>query len=409
MFKKVKESQTLLINRTSLERKSKGLKTYKFGFGQSPFLPPDGVTKALIKNAKRKEYTDVQGDRELREQIAQFHFRQNGIITDPENILVAPGSKILIYTVLAAIKKADVLISIPSWVSYQPQVKLAGHNPIKITTTYNERWRITPSGLAGALKNKKYGATVLIINYPGNPDGLSYTKSELEELAEVVRRKNIIVISDEIYGLLSFGVSHISFATLYPERTITTTGLSKWCGAGGWRMGVALLHLGIEPEFKKALIGIASETYSCAPTPMQMAAIRAYQKSERIDIYLKYQNQILRSVAKFCYIQLLASNVKLHEPEGGFYLYPDFSNYQDAFTRRDINSSKELCDHILQECGVAMLPGEAFGMKKCWTARLSFVDFEEPNFGEEFVLTKHAKRIVEGINALKEWLKNQMK
>ena len=407
MFKKVKESQTLRINRTTLDRKKNGLRTFKFGFGQSPFLPPLFVTEEMIKNANRKEYTNVQGDIELRELVTQFHEVQNGIVTEPDNVLISPGSKIAIYTILAAFKKADVLISVPSWVSYQPQVKLAGHNPVKISTTYEERWRVTPEGLLKALKKKKFGPTILILNYPGNPDGLSYTKTELLKLVDVIRQNKIIAISDEIYGLLSFGVQHVSLATLYPERTITTSGLSKWCGAGGWRMGVALLPSGIEPKFKKALIGIASETYSCAPAPIQMAAKKAYGNREIIDSYLRYQNQILEMVASYCHSELRASNVLLHKPEGGFYLYPDFSNYRDFFKKRKINSSKALCDTILQECGVALLPGEAFGMKKSLTARLSFVDFEEPKAGEQFILTKHAENIIEGIGALRAWLDAQ--
>lgn len=405
MFRRVKESQTLLINRASIERKKRGLKTYKFGFGQSPFLPPPFVTEELIKNADRKEYTDVQGDYELRERVAQFHFRHHGIETKPENVLVAPGSKILIYTILAAIKKADILISVPSWVSYQPQVKLAGHNPIKIKTTYEERWRITPKGLVEALSKKENGPTVLIINYPGNPDGLSYTELELIELVKVIRQNEIIVISDEIYGLLSFGAKHLSFATLYPERTITTTGLSKWCGAGGWRLGVALLYSGIEPKFKKAMIGIASETYSCATTPVQLAAKLAYGNQTQIEPYLIYQNQILKKVADYCFRSLQAHDVLLHAPEGAFYLFPDFRNYKDFFLNRGIYDSNELCKVLLQESGVAMLPGDAFGMKKAWTTRLSFVDFVEPTRGESFILEKHASKIIEGITSLKSWLK----
>ena len=285
-FRKIEESQTLLINSQSKALESQDQSIIKFGFGQSPFLPPPKVRQALMNATHRKEYSDVQGLIGLREAISHFHNELDGIESDPTRILVGPGSKVLIYTILSAFEEADVFIPAPSWVSYAPQAKLARLHSIPVKTNFKNRWRVTIEGLKEAWKHKKFKESILILNAPGNPDGLDYSENELKGIAKFCMKNKILVISDEIYGPLHFTGKHLSMHRFYPERTIVTTGLSKWCGAGGWRIGAALLYEGIHHKFFKAMIGIASETYSCAPTPMQVAAISAYDNTaEHIGIY----------------------------------------------------------------------------------------------------------------------------
>lgn len=405
IFRKIEESQTLLINNQSKNLESLQKKIFKFGFGQSPFLPPVQVMEALKANVHRKEYSSVQGDPELRQLIADFHFQVNGLKVAAGNVMIAPGSKILIYSILLSFKEADVFIPAPAWVSYAPQAKLAGHNIIPIETSFAKRWRVTPESMEHAYAKKEHEVSIMILNYPGNPDGLTYTKAEVMQIAKKARELNILVISDEIYGLLTHNQEHHSFANFYPEKTITTTGLSKWCGAGGWRLGVALLYEGIEDEFKKALIGIASETYSCAATPIQMAAKVAYGNVEKAQEFAKRQCHILEEVGNYCYTELVQSDIKLYPPEGGFYLFPDFSNYAERLGKLGINTSNELCNKILSETGVALLPGSAFGMEENHlTVRLSYVDFEDPLQKKDFNLERDCPKIIEGIQALKNWL-----
>ncbi|MBT8320982.1 MAG: aminotransferase class I/II-fold pyridoxal phosphate-dependent enzyme, partial [Eudoraea sp.] len=242
MYREIEESQTLLINTQSKKLAAQNKKIIKFGFGQSPFMPPSYVLKALQKAVNHKEYTSVQGDAELRSLISGFHYKHNQLLIAPENILVAPGSKILLYTILASFKEADVFIPSPAWVSYAPQAKLAGLHTIRLNSTFEAKWRISPEVIKAAFAKKKHTASILILNYPGNPDGLTYSKTEIQALAHTAKELDLLVISDEIYGLLDHNQQHISFASYYPEKTITTTGLSKWCGAGGWRLGVAMLY-----------------------------------------------------------------------------------------------------------------------------------------------------------------------
>ena len=407
MYREVVESQTLLINTQSKLMESQNRDVIKFGFGQSPFLPPKSVIETLRASAHEKAYTSVQGDVVLRERISKFHKEHNGLSVQPENILIAPGSKTLLYSILLAFKKADVLIPQPAWVSYAPQAKLTGHHIIKLPTTFESRWRVTAETIHRAMSQKRHDSTIMIFNYPGNPDGLTYSGEELQSIAEAVGEHNILVISDEIYGLLDHRDRHQSFANYYPQKTITTTGLSKWCGAGGWRLGVALLYDDIPAPFKKVLIGIGSETYSCAPTPVQMAAGEAYRNYESIKPYLARQRSILSSLGQYCYRQLNRVNIRLHPPQGGFYLFPDFSLHQEKLRSAGITHSAELCQRILQDTGVALLPASAFGFDDHLLAvRLAYVDFEEPGEEVSFDIATHAPKVETGIRRICEWVED---
>ena len=404
-FRRVEPSATLLINQQSQQLETNGQQVYKFGFGQSPFLPPGYLIEQLQVQAHRKEYTAVQGLPALRSAIANFHEQVNGLKVSPNQVLVAPGSKILLYTILAAFQEADVFIPSPAWVSYAPQARLVGHQVIAVETSFEQRWRVTPEALIRAQAKHKNKQGILIINYPANPDGLSYTSQELTAIAAVARQFNWLVISDEIYGLLSFRTHH-SFAQYYPERTITTTGLSKWCGAGGWRLGAALLYEQIEAELENALIGIASETYSCASTPVQLAAIAAYENPTRSMAYVAKQIECLQTIGDYCYQELAKTKIRLHPPEGGFYLFPDFTSYVEALRIKGITTSEALCSEILTATGVALLPATAFGFEAGYlAARLAYVDFDDPLRKANFDMARDCPKIVEGIGRLVDWLK----
>lgn len=405
MYRQVEESQTLLINTRSKELIAQNKKIIKFGFGQSPFLPPTEVMDALKQAVHHKEYSSVQGELKLREHIANFHLQHNGLKVKPENILLGPGSKILIFNILMAFEQADVFIAAPAWVSYQPQAKLAGHHIIKLNTSFEERWRITPKAIQEATNKKEHEASIMILNHPGNPDGLTYSGMELRAIATACKALDILVISDEIYGLLDFNLSHQSFANFYPEKTITTTGLSKWCGAGGWRFGTAFLYDDIEPAFKQALIGIGSETYSCAPTPIQIAAKVAYQNYTHTLPYLKWQTDILKRIGTFCVERLNAANIKVHSPQGGFYIFLDFSFFTEKLAAANISTSNQLCEQLLERTGVALLPASAFGFEQGFLAtRLAFVDFEAPLMESEFDLNQDCPKVVEGIELICNWI-----
>lgn len=378
-LRSVAKSQTLLLNEQSRNLESSGREVFKFGFGQSPFPPLPAAVEALRAHAAAKDYTPVQGLPELCERVASFHQDAFGVPTHAGQVLVAPGSKILLYAVMAAFERADVLIPAPAWVSYAPQAQLLNHTPIHVATSFAQRWRATPKAIEDALRRKADARTpsLLVLNHPGNPDGMSYTPSELDAIGEVCRRHEVLVISDEIYGLLDHGGRHETLAAHYPSGTIVTTGLSKWCGAGGWRLGVAILPTGLLGEFRDTLLGIASETYSCASLPVQKAACAAYQWTAETREYLAHQRRLLTHVGALTAQPLIDAGVDLHPPTGGFYLFPDFSPFADRLHHAGIRTSQALCERLLADTGVALLPGDAFGMAPAHLcARLAYVEFD---------------------------------
>lgn len=378
-YRAVEKSQTLLLNEQSRLLESSGQEVVKFGFGQSPFPPLQAAQDALKANVHRKDYSPVAGIPELRKAVAEFHSKQDGREISAEQVLIAPGSKILLYAAMAVFEKADVLIPAPSWVSYAPQAKLLGHTGIAVETSFDGRWRVTAESIEKAVAKKASADTpnVMILNYPGNPDGLSYDADELQALVATLRKHKILVISDEIYGLLNHEGKHVSLANYYPEGTIVTTGLSKWCGAGGWRLGVAILPKELLGEYLEVFLGVASETYSCAPTPVQVAAVAAYTESNELESYLDGQRKILTAIGNWSSKQLQEAGVRVYDPKGGFYLFLDFSGFADAMNKAGIKTSQQLCSKLLADTGVALLPGDAFGMDASHlSARLAYVEFD---------------------------------
>ena len=374
-----KESETLLINQISLLRASNSKEVFKFGFGQSPFLVPKKISDSLAKAAHRKEYMSVQGHPSLRQAIVDFHNTMEGRKFHADNIIIGAGSKILIFSILGAFEKAEIVLPAPSWVSYEPQAKLLRHKVDWLATKFEDHWSLTPQSLDEYCNNRKNPETplVLVFNYPNNPTGQTFTPSQLQALAEVMRKHKVIVIADEIYSLLVYKDRQASIADYYPEGCIVSSGLSKWCGAGGWRLGFLHIPKELGTEFFQAVIGVASETYSCAASPIQIAATTAYEEDGLANEFISKQTQLLSQVNDYCTSQLNSSGIRVHPCAGGFYLFPDFSGFKQKLNDRQIYTSKHLTTAIMDETGVALLPGSAFGMKKeSLTARLAFVDFD---------------------------------
>ncbi len=410
-FVNVPKSGTLALNEVSQRLVASGRTVYRFGFGESPFPPPRHVQKALRKSALRKDYTAVAGLPELRARIADFHNEADGYAISAQQVLVAPGSKPLLFNVLQAFERAEVYVPAPAYVSYAAMTRLARHPLIRIQTNYAARWRITPDSLEEAIARHSQPGRVklLALNYPGNPDGLTYSRAELLALTETLRRHDIWVLADEIYALLHHQGRHVSLASLYPERTLVSTGLSKWCGAGGWRLGALIMPAAAPAGLRDALIGLGSEVYSCAPTPIQVAALAAYQLDKRTHRFLRAQRQILSALGSAVHSALLAAGLRVHAPQGGFYLLCDFSACADSLVERGIQHDTDLCDRLLSEAGVALLPGSKFGLPaRALTARLAYVDFDgaaalTAQRAQADILPQ-AEKMLAGIAALKNWL-----
>jgi len=400
IVKNLKPSSTLKINEVSRELESKGEKIFKFGFGQSPFEVPQDVVNELRNNAFQNKYLPMQGLKELREAVAKYTSTKKDYKYNSENVIIGPGSKELMF-LLQVLFEGDIILPAPSWVSYAPQAILGRNKIQSIQTTRENNWFPTGEEIEKVIlkdQNKNY---LLFLNSPNNPSG--QVCENLEEISQVAKKYNLIILSDEIYSELSFKEGFKSISNFCPEKTIISTGLSKWCGAGGWRLGYFIIPNNLK-NLRDTINVLASETFSSVSAPIQYAAITAYSKD-----YSKYINDsknILKAVGNYVYENLKSNKVIINKSQGGFYLMPEFSN-------KSFSTSSEMCDNLLKETGVALLPGSDFGFdKKKMLARLSFTDFNGQNFmkniqGEKKInndlILKFAPKVVEGVNKLKKW------
>lgn len=413
----LKESPTLRINQQCKELAAAGKHIYKLGLGQSPFPVPDPVVNALRLYAPQKDYLHVQGLPELRQAVADFHRKKDGINILAENVIIGPGSKELLF-LLQLVFEGEVLIPSPSWVSYLPQAKIIGNTIHILHTEAKDQWRLLPEQLERfCIENASPDKHpyLLILNYPGNPDGITYGTESIKELAETARRNNIYILSDEIYGQLHHQGNHISIAKYYPEGTIISSGLSKWCGAGGWRLGT----FSFPPDLHwllDAMAAVASETYTSVSAPIQYAAIQAFMCGAEIENYLWHVRKILFLLGNKTAAILKEGNILVNDPTGGFYLFLDFSPLKNKLHKRGIRDSTQLCDSLLNEYGVAILPGSDFNRPaEELSARLSYVDFDgakalsasytvplHDKLPEDF-LSQYCSNVIEAANAIAGW------
>jgi aspartate aminotransferase len=287
-------SATVAINERCNELLEAGRRVYKLGLGQSPFPVPEPVVAELRNQAFQKDYLPVRGLRQLREAVADYNHRSQGISVAPEHVLVGPGSKELMF-LLQLVYYGDLVIPTPSWVSYAPQAHIIGRRVHWLRTHRENSWRLTPEELEKACRPDASRPRIVVLNYPSNPTGATYEESELEDLARVARTYRVVLLSDEIYGELHHAGRHVSISRFYPEGTIVSSGLSKWCGAGGWRLGTFSFPPGLT-WLLDAMAAVASETYTSTSAPIQYAAVRAFQGGTEIERYLWNARRVLRAL-----------------------------------------------------------------------------------------------------------------
>ena len=400
IIKNLKPSSTLRMNEISNKLESKGKKIYRFGFGQSPFQVPDDVVNELKNNAHQNKYLSMQGLNELRTAISKYSSNKYSQNYKPENIIVGPGTKELMF-LLQLLFDGDILLPAPSWVSYAPQALLSRNRTHWIVTKSENNWFPTGEEIEKVILKDRKKNYLLFLNSPNNPSG--QICNNLKEISTIAKKYNILILSDEIYSELSFHENFQSISQFYPEKTIISTGLSKWCGAGGWRLGHFIIPEALK-ELRDSLKILASETFSSVSAPIQYAAIAAYSNNH--DEYINNSRSILKVVGEYVYNNLKSNKINMNKPQGGFYLMPEF-------LIKKFSTSQDMCSDILEKTGVALLPGSDFGFsKERMIVRLSFTDFN----GQEFMdyikknnkldinsIAKFVPKIVEGTNKLKLW------
>ena len=321
------------------------------GVGEPDFPTPWEIRKAgiLSLEAGKTRYTANRGLEQLREEISHWMERKYGLSYDPsdEILVTVGGSEAIDGTIRAVVCPGDeVIIPQPSYVCYEPLVRLSGGIPVILETTAEHDFRVTSEMLRGALTDR---TKLLILPYPCNPTGGIMERADLEALAEVLRGTDVLVLSDEIYSELTFGGKrHISPAAVegMKERTVVVNGFSKTFSMTGWRMGFACGPAGLMEQITK----IHQFAIMCAPTTAQYAAVEALRHGDDAVKAMKEEYDMRRRLIVAGFNRL---GLSCREPMGAFYAFPCI--------RSTGLTSDEFCERLLYAERVAVVPGTAFG------------------------------------------------
>ncbi len=366
------ESATIAINQHSQQLLRNGEQVHAFGFGQSPFPVPEALRQALIKNAHQKIYLPSLGLPELREAICTYHNQYYGMQFDADCVAVGPGSKMLLYLLLQLLE-GHLILPAPAWVSYEPQAVILGKKVSKPQCTFDEGWSIDPEKLDAHLSELPAAEQkILLLNAPNNPSG--QLTLELQRLAEVCQKHELLVISDEIYAPLAR--EYTSLATIIPDQVIVTGGLSKAWGAGGYRLGFAAAPQSMRAVFDKLKI-LISETYTCASAPIQYAALSVWRDDlEEVNQYIADCTSILQEALALAHKHLTTGGLLCHPSKGGFYLFPEYSPFAESLASNGIVNAKQLSHTLLKQAKVATLPACDFGVVDCLATRMAVTNFD---------------------------------
>lgn len=331
------------------------------GVGEPDFKTPWSVRDAGIRSLElgRTKYTANSGLKELRGEICNYLQRRFDLHYKEENVLVTVGgSEAIDLTIRAVVQPGDeVIIPEPCFVCYEPITQLTGGVPVHIATRAEDQFRLTADQLRAAITPR---TKLLIFPYPNNPTGAVMSAAEMEEIAAVLRETNVLVLSDEIYSELTYGLDrHVSIASLpgMAERTIVVNGFSKSYAMTGWRLGYAA---GPVP-LVKVMTKIHQSCIMSAPTTSQYAAITALRQcDDQIEMMRDEYNRRRRYVVK----ALNEMGLTCFEPRGAFYVFPSIQI--SGLT------SSEFCEQLLREKEVAIIPGSAFGASGEGYARISY-------------------------------------
>lgn len=329
--------------------------------GEPDFVTPWHIRVAAMESLERGKtyYTSNAGTMELRNTISGYMKRRFTLDYDAktEVIVTVGGSEAIDMTVRALVNPGDeVIVPQPAFVCYGPIAELAGGVPVIINTKEENKFKLTAEELKAAITPK---TKLLVLPYPNNPTGAIMTREDLEPIAEVLRGTDIMILSDEIYAELTYGREHFSIAQLdgMHERTIIASGFSKAYAMTGWRMGYACAPAPIT----KQMLKIHQYAIMCAPTMSQFAAIEAMKNGDEDVAMMRAEYNRRR---RYLVGGLRGIGIDCFDPEGAFYVYPNISGYG--------MTSEQFCERLLNETGVAIVPGSAFGDCGEGFARISY-------------------------------------
>ncbi len=357
----LKPSATLAITAKAKELKAKGIDVIGFGAGEPDFDTPENVKQEGIKaiNNGFTKYTVVGGTDELKQAIIDSLKRDHNLEYKKEEIIVSCGAKHSIYNLTQALFEngEEVIIPAPYWVSYPDQIRLTGATPVIIDTTENDGFKLRPEILA---ENINSNTSAIILNYPSNPTGATYSKDELKELVDIALENNLTIISDEIYEKIIYGdTEHTSICSLSrkaKESTILINGVSKSYSMTGWRIGYAAGNKEVISAMSKLQGQSTSNPSSISQAaavealtgPQQLLEKRVREFERRKDYIVKRLNEI--------------EGFSCFNPQGAFYVFPSIHGFiGKKYGNKTIEGSIDFTEFLLDHAKVAVVPGFAFG------------------------------------------------
>jgi aspartate aminotransferase len=359
----IPHSATLAIDEVVEARRRAGRSVLHLGFGEAGLPVPPGLSAALAGATDLNSYGPVAGSSRVRTAAACW-FTRRGVHTDADQIVMAPGSKPLLFALLAAIG-GDVVLPRPSWVSYAAQAALLNRPVISVPIPAQCGGVPDPDRLEHALRQAvRAGAhpRVLVLTIPDNPTGTVAPGALVKRVCQIADGHGLGIVCDEIYADLCHLGAPPSAVTYLPERTVVTSGLSKSLALGGWRIGYARTpDSDWGRQVRRDVVGVASEVWSSLAAPMQAVAAHVLDGPPELAAHIDASRRLHARVASAVYDAFDDARLPCRPPQAGFYLYPDFRPFEHVLADRGITTSTQLATSLLDQHGVAVLPGAAFG------------------------------------------------
>lgn len=359
----VRHSATLAINERLEGLRKAGKSVLHLGFGEAglPVLPQVG--QVLAEAANRNSYGSVTGSERARTAAAGYFTRRN-LPTTADQVLLAPGSKALLFGLLATLP-GDIVLPRPSWVSYGAQAALVGKKVIDVPIPAEAGGVPDPEQLEASLNDARGQGSrpgILIVTLPDNPTGTLPSPETVTAVCRVAERHGLVVISDEIYRDLRTAERFRSPAEVIPERSVITSGLSKNMALGGYRIGFARLPSGDTGEsLADQLTGVASEVWSSLSAPMQEVAAWVLDEPDEVTAHLEASRTLHATVGTAVHDVFVRAGAICRAPQGPFYLYPDLEPLRPAIAGLGVTNGRALAEHLLDAHGIGVLAGAEFG------------------------------------------------
>jgi len=366
----LKPSATLAVSSKAMDLRAQGREIISLSVGEPDFRTPEHICQAAKQAIDDgfTRYTQVQGIPEARQAVAGYFKEHYGVEASSEATILSNGGKQALYNLFQALLDPgdEVIVPAPYWVSYPAMIQLADGVPVPVTTTVANNYKVTVEDIEKALTDK---TRAIVINSPSNPTGAHYTAAELDAVAGFCIAKGLFIISDEIYDQLVYApalrLSLAGWWQKHPEQVAVVNGLAKSYAATGWRVGYALAH----PDLIKALSKIQGQSTSNICSIAQKAAIAALTgPHEPLDemraTFARRRDLTMDIVGRW-------PGVECPRPDGAFYVFPKVN----AYYKDDAKDSTTLCTKLLEEAGVALVPGAAFGDDAC--VRISYATSDE--------------------------------